>query len=54
MDYRRFASVISAVVLVVLGVTCAEKNPPRDEIPRVKDALAGLEDDRLRRRRDAS
>ncbi|UCD95418.1 MAG: hypothetical protein JSU69_05045 [Candidatus Zixiibacteriota bacterium] len=44
MNYSRFTVILSAVVLAVLAVTCSEKNPPRDEIPRVKDTMARLEE----------
>lgn len=38
----RINFLISAI-FVVLAVSCSQKNPPRDEIPRIKDILAKLE-----------
>jgi len=31
------------IVLLILAVSCSHKNPPRDEIPKIKNILAKLE-----------
>lgn len=35
--------VLSLAVLLLLTLACAKKNPPRDEIPVIKDLLAKLD-----------
>jgi len=36
-------SIIIGLSLMTLIISCAQKNPPRDEIPKIKDLLAKLE-----------
>jgi hypothetical protein len=35
--------ILSVVLSLLILTSCAEKNPPRDEIPKIKDVLAKLE-----------
>ncbi len=41
MNIAKFVHI--GVILLILSISCAEKNPPRDEIPRIKDVMAKLE-----------
>jgi hypothetical protein len=43
MVYTRLVVISLCVFSVLLVVSCSEENPPREEIPLVKDALARLE-----------